>query len=142
MVLIADQEILSLVPLGVSVVLDSVGLPLHAACLDLGKAVRHVVYQLLEEVFALALLAEILSRLYREADDALGMLVGSEPVGGGIKLDEEAVGEDGHGRDDGEHNVADCGIDDGDVGDMGRVCVQEGEGWPVDEGDLCSSDLM
>ena len=68
-------------------------------------------------------------------------LEGLEVVVAVVKLDEEAVGQDGHGGDYVEDYFSDGSVDDGEVGDVGCVGEVKFDGWRVDEGDLCGTDL-
>lgn len=48
-------------------------------------------------------------------------LEGLEVIVRGVELDEEAVGEDGHGGNDVENDLADGLVDQGEVGDVSGV---------------------
>jgi hypothetical protein len=69
-------------------------------------------------------------------------LVSLEVVIIGVELDQEAVRQDGHARDDAENRVPHGLLDQkavGNVGGIGKVQLQTG--W-VDECDLCSPNLV
>jgi hypothetical protein len=58
-----------------------------------------------------------------------------------VKFDKEAVGENGHARDNAKDCVSDGLLDQKTVGDVGSIREVKLEAWRVDERDLCGSNL-
>lgn len=145
LVIISDKEVMCLVPLGIVTVLHSLRAPL-ALCTDsdLAIAIRHVLDELLQETLRSALLwtCDTGGAANGETDDAQVVLVGLEVVVGGVELDEEAVWQDGHARDDVENDLANGLVNNGKVGNVGSVSKVEFKSWRVDECDLGGSNLV